>query len=100
MWVSSEANSAEGKPTGWMYSTEQNLDVVAPTQLPSNKWKSGKRSTLGLQYTLAGGTGVMKEAGFWVDVPGMRVTGVHGLDDAEPAMAAELRQLAALTAAK
>ena len=30
----------------------------------------------------------------------MRVTAVHGLDDAEPAMAAALRQLAALNAAE
>jgi hypothetical protein len=30
-------------------------------------------------------------------VPDMRVTAVHGLDDAEPAMAAALRHLAAVT---
>jgi hypothetical protein len=34
-----------------------------------------------------------------LDVSDMRVTAVHVLDDAEPAMAAALRQLAALTGA-
>jgi len=97
MLISVEADCAAGKWRGYMYNTVQSPDALAPTQLLSNKWKSHKFATLGPQFTSAphSGTGAA-----WVDVPDMRVTAVHGLDDAEPTMAAALRQLAALTGAE
>jgi len=78
------------------------LTMCAPrgstNQLLSNKWMSSVYATLGPQFTsapqYASGAGVQAT---WVTVPDMRVTAVHGLDDAEPAMAAALRHLAALT---
>ena len=59
-----------------------------------DEWQSAKDATLAPQFTSAGGT----DEDPWVLVPDMRVTAVHGLDDGNPAMAAALRQLAALTA--
>ena len=94
--ISDEANCAADEAAVCLYSIWPSPDVLAPTQLRSNKWQSDETATLGPQYTSAGGT----EEDPWVDVPDMRVTAVHGLDDAEPAMAAALRQLAALTAAE
>jgi len=96
MYIGGEANCAAGKASGAIYNTVQSPDVLAPTQLLSKKWKSNKTVTLGPQYTSAGGT----DENPWVEVPDMRVTVVHGLDDAEPAMAAALRQLAALAGAE
>jgi hypothetical protein len=96
MAISDEANCAAGNCAGMIYNTARSPDVRAPTQLLSNKWKSAKSATLGPQFASAGGT----EENPWVEVPDMRVTAVHGLDDAVPAMAAALRQLAALTAAE
>ena len=93
MWISDEANCAAGTLFGCMYNTVSSPHVLAPTQLPSNFWKSGKRATLGPKYPPADGS-----ESPWVWVPHMRVTAVHGLDDADPAMAAALRQLTALTA--
>jgi hypothetical protein len=97
MWVTedNEDDAPEGTPCGVMINTECTFShVMAPTQLPADKWRSCDRTTMEPQHTSAGGT----EAGNpWVGVPDMRVTAVHGLDDADPAMAAALRQLAALT---
>ena len=97
MYVSDENNCAAGRRTGWIFNTVQNPDVQAPSQLLSNEWRSVRGATLGAQYTSAlkydSTDGVRA---IWVDVPDMRVTAVHGLDDAEPAMAAALRHLAAL----
>ena len=90
-WIGNESLCAAGSARGWMQNTVESPDVLAPTQLLSSKWRSAEAVTLGPQFTSAGGT----EDNCWVDVPGMRVTAVHGLDDAEPAMAAALRQLAA-----
>jgi len=102
MLISNEENCAAGTIAGAILHTVVNPDVLAPTQLLSNKWRSFESATLGPQFTsaparypsTAGGPGVV--AGVWVDVPDMRVTAVHGLDDAEPAMAAALQQLAVL----
>ena len=91
MEISDEEDCAAGNSNGVLYNTVESPDVLAPTQLLSSKWRSAEAVTLGPQFTSAGGT----EDNCWVDVPGMRVTAVHGLDDAEPAMAAALRQLAA-----
>jgi len=93
MWIGLEANCAAGKAYGAINNTVRSPDVLAPTQLPSDKWRSFKSATLGPQFASAPhiGTGAA-----WVEVPDMRVTAVHGLDDAEPTMAAALRQLAAL----
>jgi hypothetical protein len=98
MLVSNEASCAAGQQAGgWISSGVENPDVLAPTQVLSNKWRSVTYATLGPQFTSApkydSGAGVRA---VWVNVPDMRVTAVHGLDDAEPAMAAALRQLAAL----
>ena len=60
-------------------------------------WKSYIRATLDHKYMAAGGT---DEESPWVAVPAMRVTGVYGLDDTDPAMTAALRQLAAFADAE
>jgi len=100
MMISNEANWAAGNSAGVIYNTVGSLDVLAPTQLLSNQWRSFETATLGPQLTSAparyAANAVVGLAGSWVDVPDMRVTSLHGLDDAEPAMAAALRQLAAL----
>ena len=95
MMISNEANWAAGNSAGVIYNTVGSLDVLAPTQLLSNNWKSNQQAALGPEFTSAIGT---DESQPWVPVPDMHVTAVHGMDDAEPAMAAALRQLAALTA--
>jgi len=96
MQISKEESCAAGKSVGVIYNLQTEHSVVlAPTQLLSSKWKSNRSATLQPQYTSAGGIGPGNN---WVRVPAMRVTAVHGLDDAEPAMAAALRQLASLTA--
>jgi len=97
MWISTDANCAAGKAGGLIYNTSTadepgRPEVRAPTQLPSKTWMSNKYATLGPQLTTALATTDKR----WVEVPGMRINAVHGLDDAEPAMAAALRQLAAL----
>jgi len=94
--IGREASCAAGELRGSIHNTVQCPDVMAPAQLLSSTWQSSKSSTLGPQYTSAGGT----EDNGWVDVPNMRVTAVHGLDEAEPAMAAALRQHAALIGAE
>jgi hypothetical protein len=96
MFISDEASCATGKPHGVIYHNAQDSTVMVPTQLLRNRWRSNMISTLGPQFTSAGGT----EENRWVWVPDMRVAAVHGLDDAEPAMAAALRHLAALPAAE
>jgi hypothetical protein len=53
-------------------------------------------ATLKPQFESGGGNGEEEEEE-WVDVPEMRITAVHGLDDGHPAMAVALRQLTALT---
>ena len=90
--IGGEANCAAGNSRGVMYNGFRNPDVLAPTKLPTNAWRSGSYATLGPQYTSAGGADDKP----WVGIPDMSVTAVHGLDNAEPAMAAALRQLAAL----
>jgi hypothetical protein len=62
-----------------------NFNLCRYTSEPSTL---GPQSTSAPKFASAGGA--------WVEVPDMRVTAVHGLDDAEPAMAAALRQLAAI----
>ena len=51
---------------GWIYNTVESPDVLAPTQMLSNTWKSNSFATLRSQYTAAGGT----DEDPWVDVPG------------------------------
>ena len=96
MYISDEASCAAGEAVGVIYNAVKNPDVLAPTQLLSNKWCSSKDATLEPQFTSAPQFDNADLVGAWVDVPGMRIAAVHGLDDAEPAMAAALRQLAAL----
>ena len=99
--ISNESNCAAGRPAGVIFTPMKSTYVRAPTQLRSDEWMSHKCATLGPQHTSAPQS-ERSPAGVrvWVDVPDMRITAVHGLDDAEPAMAAALRQLAALTGAK
>ena len=102
MLIGSEASCAAGNAVGCIYNTVQSPDVLSPTQLLSNNWMSNQYATLGPQFASAAQVSsdpehIETEMGVWVKVPDMRVTAVHGLDDAEPAMAAALRHLAALT---
>jgi hypothetical protein len=89
--VGFEKHCVEGSKCGCMFNLEKTADVAAPTALPSDKWVSGSRATLASHFASArrGDTP-------WAYVPEMRMTTVHGLDDGDPAMAAALRQLAAL----
>jgi ubiquitin len=100
MTISREASCAAGAAAGVMFNSLHSSDVLAPTQLLSNKWKNAKYATLGPQFTSApqhpSYDGQGRDAA-WVEVPDMRITAVHGLDDTEPAMAAALRQQAALS---
>jgi len=65
--------------------------------LPSDKWVSCFRTTLASHYASARRLGDTPTGrSVWAYVPEMRMTTVHGLDDGDPAMAAALRQLAAL----
>jgi len=104
MWIGNEANCAAGVAFGAIYNTVESPDVQTPTQLLWNKWECCNVSTMGPQFTSApqndSADGVRRRNPFWVDAPDMRVAAVHGLDDAEPAMAAALRQLAALPSAE
>jgi hypothetical protein len=61
--------------------------------LPSDKWLSRSSVTLELKYASAER---LTPGSPWAKVPSMRIAAVHGLDDDDPAMAAALRQLAAL----
>jgi hypothetical protein len=92
MMISDEESCAAGAADGMVYNSVDSPDVQAPTQLRSKRWRSNEVSTLEPQYTTAGAT----EEDPWVNVPDMYMTAVHGLDDADPAMAAALRQLATL----
>jgi hypothetical protein len=99
MTIGTESRCAAGSPTGIIVNLMRwTADVAAPTELPSDGWASSRCATLVPQYASAThvrsrSTGIMSS---WVRVPEMRITAVHGLDDDEPAMAAALRQLAAL----
>jgi hypothetical protein len=68
-----------------------------PTALPSDNWWSNSHSTLVSEHaTVARRIRGIAALHVCVRVPEMRITAVHGLDDGESAMAAALRQLAAL----
>ena len=84
----------ERKIVSWVLAPageEDEEEVPAPTMVSTTAWRSMKYSTLEAQYTSAHAE---DDESLWVNVPNMRVTAVHGLDDDEPAMAAALRQLA------
>jgi hypothetical protein len=91
MMISAESHCAAGRDCGGIYNLTQTADVAAPTELPSDEWVSSPLTTLASQYASA-----HLACPGWYRVPEMRITAVHGLDDVEPAMAAALRQLAAL----
>jgi len=102
MIVSDESQCAEGSDSGYMFNAEKTADVAAPTALPSDKWVSYPSATLASHYASARRLGdtpttLPEDRSPWACVPEMRITTVHGLDDSEPAMAAALRQLAALS---
>ena len=94
--VSDESDCAEGSDFGFMYSAKKTVDVAAPTELPLDKWVSNPVATLASHHASARRLGDTPTLSVWACVPEMRITTVHGLDDGEPAMAAALRQLAAL----
>jgi hypothetical protein len=101
MMVGVESCCAEGTDFGFMYNEKCTADVAAPTALPSDQWVSFPSATLASHYASARAledtpTTLPDDTSPWVCVPEMRITAVHGLDDGEPAMAAALRQLAAL----
>jgi len=93
LWISDIDMCAKGEASGYINHPQEFADSMAPTMLPSTGWMSNDTATLASKYASAGGTDETP----WVDVPAMRVTAVHGLPDDDPAMAAALRQLAALT---
>jgi hypothetical protein len=96
MIVSDESDCAEGSDSGYMYNTEVTANAAALTALPSDQWVSVSGATLASHYASARRVGNTSRNSVWAWVPEMRITAVHGLDDGEPAMAAALRQLAAL----
>jgi hypothetical protein len=88
-----ESHCADDSMTGVMGNTEVTTRVVSPTELASDKWVSNRSTTLEAQYAAA----EQRSPGSpWARVPFVRITAVHGLNDDDPAMAAALRQLAAL----
>ena len=97
MMISDDTACIAGSHKGYLYNTMKtafpSFSSVAPTDLPSNKWKSNAYTTLKSQYASA------KRAvpgDLWVLVPDIRITTVYGLDDGDPAMVAALQQLAKL----
>jgi hypothetical protein len=96
MMISLESACAVGSPRGYMCNTEATADVVAPTELPSDKWASHVKATLATQYASADRVPDANRDNRWACVPEMRFTAVHGLGDDDPAMAEALAKLAAL----
>jgi hypothetical protein len=96
MMVGDESDCAEGSDFGFMYNAETTADIAAPTELPSDKWVSNPSAPLASHYASARRLEEPSGPSVWAFVPEMRITAVHGLDNGEPAMAAALRQLAAL----
>jgi hypothetical protein len=102
MMVGVESRCVEGSDSGYMFNAKTTVDAAAPTALPSDKWVSVSSATLASHYASARRLGdipttLPENRSPWAWVPEMRITAVHGLDDSEPAMAAALRQLAALS---
>jgi len=94
MWVSNESHSAQGSGWGYIHSLAAIANVVAPTDFPSDKWVSAPQATLEPQYASAERFSPRDP---WARVPYMRITAVHGLTDGDPAMAAALQRLAAIS---
>jgi hypothetical protein len=89
-WIGDEGSCAVGKKQGWLYNTrnDSTRKISAPTLLPSDEWVSA----LVPQYNAANGSVEFP----WVRVPSLLVNPMNALNDRNPAMAAALRQLAAL----
>jgi hypothetical protein len=90
--IGSASDCVEGSDRCCIFNRLVEDDILAPTELHMGKWLSLPMSTLELQYASAKHVGEDS----WVHVPDVRITAVHELDDVDPAMAAALRQLAAL----
>ena len=98
MTIGLESHYAEGSDICHIFNTEETADVVAPTELPSDKWESNAYATLATQYASAERLpNAYGEMSVWAPVPAMRITAVHGLGDDDPAMAEALAKIAALT---
>ena len=91
MMISDEEECAKGLSTGYIWNHKPSEHVIAPTELPSDRWRSVPYATLEAQYASAVRTSPESN---WARVPEMRVTAVRGLNDDDPAMAAALKQLA------
>jgi hypothetical protein len=99
MTIGVESKCAEGSDIGPIYNRENGADVVAPSELPSDRWMSYTTATLATQYASAERLPDINGEMTWAPVPEMRITAVHGLDDDDPAMAEALAKLATLAAA-
>jgi hypothetical protein len=53
MMISVESDCAKGRATGYIYNMKASSVVVAPTELPSDKWFSNSRATLESRYASA-----------------------------------------------
>jgi hypothetical protein len=91
MSVSNKQNCAEGKRKGPLFNKQKFDHIVAPTELPPDKWMSSCSSTLESQYASA----KRSPGSTYTYVPEMRITVVHGLDEGNPEMVLALQQLAA-----
>ena len=94
MSIGDESTAAAGTAIGHISNATclNGGTVTAPTKL-STTWVCNAYATLDLQYASAKH---LTSSPAWVYIPGMHITVVHGLDDANPTMAAALQQLAAL----
>jgi len=97
MVISDESDCAQGIDGGYIQNTKGTVDlVVAPNDLPSDKWLSSLGATLEPQFMSATRVGPGRS---WVCVPEMHITVVHGLDSSDPTMAEALQQLARIRSA-
>jgi hypothetical protein len=92
MMIGRDTACVAGSDRGHLYNTMKTAaPSMAPTDLPSKKWKSTAYATLKSQYASAEHD-VPGDSDSWVLVPDIRITTVYGLDDGDPAMVAALQQ--------
>jgi vacuolar-type H+-ATPase subunit H len=101
MLVAYETDITATNGTCFLQNMVKPAAAVAPTEVSLLHWASTRGVTLASEFDSAtrahtSPPGFSPGLNLWVMVPEMRITAVHGLDDDDPAMAAALRQLAAL----
>jgi hypothetical protein len=100
MTINLEGACAAGNDSAVMQNLMVSFPVMAPTEVPKTRWASNACTTCASEFASSsacpGGT-TLNGRKLWVQVPRMRFTPMHGLDDDHPAMAAALQQLAALS---